>query len=371
MEPKEVYTAIGLMSGTSLDGVDAAVLKTDGHGYVQPIEFLTLPYGEADREIIRKAFGKTDRENSAVKEAEEIVTNWHIKATQEVLKMAGQEVDLIGFHGQTIFHAPDKRLTIQIGDSQRLADETGIDVIADFRSADVKAGGEGAPLAPLYHQARVIADDIETPCAVLNIGGVANMTFIDGDDLLAFDCGPGNALMDDWIKEKTGQPYDEGGVLAASGMADERLVQDWLAHAYFQKTPPKSLDRDEWDIAAFGPLASNTDLSLEDGAATLLAFTVGGILKSLEHLSCLPKTIYACGGGRLNTELMKQLGAALKDKQIDLSSVDDLGWNGDALEAECFAYLAVCSKLGLPLSLPSTTGVSAPQTGGILYHSAA
>lgn len=367
MTENKVYTAIGLMSGTSMDGVDAAVIETDGFEYVKPTGFVTIPYTPEERSVIRACFGIKERHSPKIKEAERLLTLKHAQA----VKMLGTKADLIGFHGQTIFHAPKDGITVQIGDGDLLAAECGMDVIDDFRSADVKAGGEGAPLAPLYHAARIKSAKLDLPVAVLNIGGVANVTWIgEGDDnILAFDTGPGNALMDDWVKARTGKLYDENGTLAGKGKPVEALLKEWYAHPYFSRKPPKSLDRDQWDIAALGRVSEGmASVSDEDGAATLMRFTADMIAKSVEHMPQPPKSWYACGGGRHNKVLMAYLYRTLVSKGYGmLRTVDDLGWDGDATEAECFAYLAVRSLLGLPLSLPGTTGVPKSVTGGVFH----
>lgn len=371
----KVYTAIGLMSGTSLDGVDAALIETDGEAMVRPLGFVTFPYEPGAREEIRACFGVKDRADARVKNAARLITLKHIEAIEALLQKTGQDreaVDVIGFHGQTIYHAPADRITIQIGDGDLMAQECRIDVVDDFRIADVKAGGEGAPLAPLYHAARVRHAGLDLPVAVLNIGGVANVTWIgSGDeDILAFDTGPGNAMMDDWTKARTGAAFDKDGALANAGTPSEALLDQWTAHDYFTRRPPKSLDRNEWDIAALGPMARMMDaMSDADGAATLREFSVRGILKSVEHMPAPPRHWYACGGGRHNKGLMERLRAELERRgHGTLHSVDELGWDGDATEAECFAYLAVRSLKGLPLSLPSTTAVPAPISGGTLHR---
>ncbi len=384
MGEKKVYRAIGLMSGTSCDGVDAALIETDGFDFVRPLGFVFLPYEAAERERIRAAFGKQDRDNPAVRAAEDIITKKHIAAAHLILHNAkegggkkqsghGDEdaealvpVDVIGFHGQTTYHAPDEGVTVQIGDAALMAAETGIDVVDDFRIKDVKAGGEGAPLLPLYHRALVRRSGSALPVAILNIGGVGNVTWIGSgpEDILAFDTGPGNALMDDWVQKRLGKAYDENGALAASGQVIEAMVERWMSHAYFAQVPPKSLDRDEWDIADFGQLPQGMDaVSDADGAASLMAFTGRSIVEAVKFMPEAPKAWYVCGGGRHNKALMGQLGEALEG---DVHDVSALGWNGDATEAEGFAYLAVRSLLGEPLSLPSTTGVPEAVTGGRL-----
>lgn len=385
----KLFRAIGLMSGTSLDGVDAALIETDGYDHVTPLDFITVPYTQEIRDEIRKAFGKKDRKDADVLRAQELVTIAHIDALKKTGWPEKHKIDVIGFHGQTIYHAPHKGITIQIGDGQVIADALGIDVVADMRSNDVANGGEGAPLAPLYHQARAKSDDVTRPCVFLNIGGVANVTYLppsrlprEGGDrpaigrqipafagnadtleVLAFDTGPGNALMDDWMKARTGEAYDIDGMRAAVGNVLTPVLKDWLLHPYFKKKPPKSLDRDEWDIADFGRNVRDIDqISTEDGAATLLEFTAQTILKARDFMAVPPSAWYVCGGGRHNAALMKRLA-----RDITIKPVEDLGWNGDATEAECFAYLAVRSLLGEPLSLPTTTGVKKPLSGGKCY----
>ena len=325
------------MSGTSLDGVDAALIETDGHEYARPLAFVSLPYEPEMREQIRACFGISDHGDISLIAAAKQLTLRHGDAIVELLRKAGStgnDIDVIGFHGQTVFHAPQKQQTLQIGDGMMLARLTGIDVVDDFRSRDVRAGGEGAPLAPLYHAARARTQKIETPAVILNIGGVSNVTYICGDehDILAFDTGPGNALMDDWARKHTGALYDADGALAAKGQPVRALLDQWLAHPYFARKPPKSLDRNEWDIAELGKLAQEIGgASTEDGAATLLAFTVESIVKSMDYMPAKPKAWYVCGGGRRNVALMN----ALKAKLPKVEPVEALGWDGDATEAEC------------------------------------
>jgi anhydro-N-acetylmuramic acid kinase len=376
MPKNKTYTALGLMSGTSLDGVDCALIETDGADFVRPLDFVTCPYDPATREIIRACFGKTNPKDSDVVTAAKLLTQKHADAVLALLGKGGYnhaKIDVIGFHGQTIFHAPKDRITLQIGDGAWLAERTGIDVVDDFRTQDVLAGGEGAPLAPLYHQARACSANLPLPCVILNIGGVANVTWIGerADHLLAFDTGAGNALIDDWVRRKTGKLYDENGRFAAAGVARRDLLAPWYNHPYFARTPPKSLDRDQWDIAALGPLAKDLEsLSVEDGAATLSAFSVDMIVESARHMPDKPKAWYACGGGRHNTHMMASLESALQTHGLgQLFNVDSLGWDGDAIEAECFAYLAVRSILQKPISLPGTTNAPTPLTGGVFHQS--
>lgn len=353
MSDRKVYRAIGLMSGTSLDGViDVALLETDGHDYVKPLKYYEHPYDISIRDTVRACFGKVERDE-AVDEAERLVTDAHIAAVQALV----ENVDVIGFHGQTITHKPEDRFTWQIGDGARLARETGIDVVADMRQADIQAGGQGAPLLPLYHRAMMA--DVQKPVMILNLGGVANITYIGADEgLIAFDCGPANALMDDFMRERRGKPFDKGGVLAAQGHVQGNIINKFQNDSFFDVPPPKSLDRNHWnrDCVRYASDA--------DGMATLLEMTIEGVVRALDHLPDLPVTIYAAGGGRHNGYLLNCLQERLG---IEVMPIDALGWNGDATEAEGFAYLAVRSLQGSPLTLPSTTGVSEALTGGILY----
>lgn len=351
MSTKKVYRAIGLMSGTSLDGIDVALIETDGYGYVKPLAFKEYPYNASLRARIKQGFGNANAATD--QEAIDLITNAHITAVKDF----GHDADIIGFHGQTMFHDPDNGITIQIGDGQRLAKETGIDTVHDMRSADVAAGGQGAPLLPLYHEALVRSANLPLPTLILNIGGVSNITYIDEAQIIAFDTGPGNALVDDFVQKRTGQPYDKNGALAATGKPSHEALDQWLAHPYFTKAIPKSLDRDAWDVSAV------EDMSDADGAATLSHFTIKSIAAGIEFLTHPPVSCIVAGGGRHNDYLMKTLQGTLG---APVQSAEALNWNGDATEAEGFAYLAVRSLLGEPLSMPTTTGVPRPMTGGIL-----
>jgi anhydro-N-acetylmuramic acid kinase len=347
---------IGLMSGTSLDGIDAAFVETDGKRRVVAGPWLTRPYDAAMRAKLRSVLGG----KGPVAAVERELTEAHAGVVAELITRDGlARVDLIGFHGHTILHQPDRRRTWQIGDGALLARLTGIDVVADFRSADVAAGGEGAPFVPLYHAA--LASGLEKPIAVLNIGGVANVTWIGpgAEEILAFDTGPGNALIDDWAQAQTGRPVDVDGALAASGQIDVGHLTRFLAHPYFARRPPKSLDRDEF--VGFVPVG----LSSADGAATLTAMTAAGAARAAEHFPAPPRRWLVCGGGRRNPVLMAALAARVN---APVDAVEAVGWDGDALEAQAFAYLAVRSTLGEALSLPTTTGVPRPTIGGRLFR---
>ena len=343
-----------MMSGTSLDGVDAALVETDGEAARPTGAWLTVPYAEEVRAAVRAVLGG----RGDVLAAERAVTLAHAEAAERLLADAGVARDgvaAIGFHGQTIVHRPSEGLTWQLGDGWLLAARTGIDVVCDFRRGDLAAGGEGAPLAPLYHAAR--AGGLERPLAVLNVGGVANVTWIGtGGEAIAFDTGPGGALLDDWVRRHTGAAFDRDGALAAQGRADMARVEAVLAGPYFARRPPKSLDRD-----AFGDPAAG--LAPADGAATLAALTAAAVAAGVRHLPAPPARWLVTGGGRLNPTIMAALRARLG---VPVDPVEAVGWNGDALEAEAFAYLAVRSLRGLPVSLPATTGARRPAPGGVL-----
>ena len=346
---------IGLMSGTSLDGVDAAWLETDGEriGAFGPV--LTLPYDHRLRADLRRILDHAptlDPADRRLKSAEARLTEYHARAVAAL----GREADLIGFHGQTILHQPDRRRTWQIGDARELAWRTGIPVAHDFRSADVAAGGQGAPLAPAYHAA--LARDVARPLAVLNIGGVANVTFIGADgELIAFDTGPGNGPLDDWTARHTGAAFDRDGALAHSGQVDAGVLKRLLSDPYFSRPPPKSLDR--LDFAASLAASGLAQLSAADGAATLVAFTAAAVAAG--PLPAKPRRWLVTGGGRHNPAIMTALRTRLG---VPVDPVEALGWDGDALEAQCFGFLAARVRAGLPLSYPGTTGVPRPMTGG-------
>lgn len=365
--PEGSLAVIGTMSGTSLDAVDAAFLETDGERVFRRGRFVALAYPKAFRERLREGLTRAAEAGGKTKTAffrslEKELTRWHARAILRCLKanhLEAGDVDFIGFHGQTLFHNPKKGVTWQLGDGRRLAERVGINVIADFRSNDMRHGGEGAPLAPLYHHALFGKIAQKAPVALLNIGGVANITWLWKNSILAFDCGPGNALLDDWVFSKTGRPYDREGKLAAKGHPDSRLLKEWLRHPYFKRKPPKSLDRNAFSAAEI------VRLNPADGAATLAAFTIEAVAKARQHFPRRPNRWIVTGGGRRNSFLMQKLRERLK---AEVAPIEAFGFNGDALEAEAFGFLAVRALQKLPLSLPETTGVKKPVTGGKFFR---
>ncbi len=360
----DTMLAIGLMSGTSLDGIDAALVETDGEGVVRPIAFRTEPYSEAARQQWREATAlalsyEKPRLSPEIGAATEMLTRRHLILVHQLMASAGREmkeVDVIGFHGQTVAHRPDRGWTWQIGDGGMMASALGVPVISDLRGADVLAGGQGAPLLPVYH--RALLSEVTLPVAVLNLGGVGNITFVGRDGALAaFDTGPANALIDDWMAAEAGRPFDAGGAYAATGTIDETVLGAMLDNPWFDQPPPKSLDRADFTIQPA------RGLSPGDGAATLTAFTAATVALALNHLPERPLRLLVAGGGRHNATMLAMIADAC---EIPVEPIEALGQNGDATEAEGFAYMAVRSLKGLPISFPGTTGVPEPLTGGRL-----
>jgi len=350
--------ALGLMSGTSVDGVDVALIETDGERLASFGPVLTVPYAEDVCRLIRAAFG-AEQPNDATAAAEQAVTEAHLDAVRRWSQETGtalSTVDVVGFHGQTVTHRPEKHFTWQIGDGAALAKALGVRVVNDLRGADVLAGGQGAPLVPIYHAALV--RDLPRPLAVMNIGGVANVTWIGADDaLLAFDTGPGNGPIDDWCAKRAGVRFDKDGALAGSGKVDRPRLERFSEHRYFARKPPKSLDRGDFgDSWADG-------LSAADGAATLTYGTARAIALAARHFPAPVTQWVIAGGGARNPTLLKAIAAETRGKIV---TADSLGWNGDALEAQAFGFLAVRSLRGLPLTFPGTTGAPRPLSGGKL-----
>jgi anhydro-N-acetylmuramic acid kinase len=359
-EPGRPLKAIGLMSGTSMDGIDAAYLETDGGRVVKPGPAVSIPFDPAFRARLAAFVASAPHRDTGEAKAIEVeLTDLHASAVRKLKQSIDGDVDLVGFHGQTVWHRPAQHDTWQIGDGGRLAKSLGVPVVFDFRTDDVHAGGQGAPLLPAYHAA--LAGSETEGLAILNIGGVANVTCIgvangsDIPDLLGFDTGPGNGLIDDWVGKRLGLSMDKDGAVAAAGNVNEAVLAKLMDHPYFAAKPPKSLDRFAFDVS---PVAG---LSTEDGAATLTAFTAEAVARSLGHCPTCPARLLVAGGGRHNPTLMNELR---KRTGVDVASVETIGWQGDAIEAQGFAYLAVRSLRGLPITFPGTTGVASPLKGG-------
>ncbi len=365
MEVIRPLTAMGLTSGTSMDGVDAALLVTDGVDVFQQGKALNRPYDMQMRAELKEITGKeASQDKEKIKEVERKLTLFHAEVVSELLDLAdlrAEDIDVLGFHGQTIFHCPEENLSVQIGDGQLLAEKTKIQVVNRFRNADIANGGQGGPLMSSYHQA--LARDLEKPLIVLNIGGVAKVSYIgENGELIAFDTGPGNALIDDWMLKKHGTNMDFDGSMAARGEANEKIIQTMMKHPYFKKTPPKSLDRDEFSQKIMEHIEGQ---SVENGAATLTAFTAHTIVHACQNfLPLAAKRWIVCGGGANNPTLMR----LLRQKMTALvETARYVKWEGDFLEAQGFAFLAVRSLFGLPISFPTTTGVPHSMCGGLLH----
>ena len=359
--------AIGLMSGTSMDGIDVALVETDGRERVTPGPSGFFPYGDDDRALLRRALADAvtldDRaaRPGALAQAERLVTDRHAAAVERFLEahdLAAETIDVVGFHGQTVLHRPRVGLTIQIGDGAGLAARLGIPVVSDLRAADIAAGGEGAPLVPVFHRALVAAAGLARPVALLNVGGVANITVVGvGDALVACDTGPGNALLDDLMLSRTGVPIDRDGAAARAGTPHEDALSRLMDDPYFSRPLPKSLDRNHFLSRAV------EGLSTPDAAATLVAFTAEAVAATLRACPEQPARVIVCGGGAANPALMRALAQRLPCP-VETAAVH--GWSIEAMEAQAFAYLAVRALGGLPLTYPRTTGVPTPTSGGVL-----
>lgn len=366
------YIALGLMSGTSLDGVDAAFLETDGERIIRLGPSLCFDYSAEDKSTLEAATQAAlrwqfngPRPNSFVA-AEKVILKSHIRAVNALCEDHrgwADRLKLIGFHGQTVLHQPPKPLvkgrTLQLGDGKALAKAIGIPVWYDFRSADMSANGQGAPLAPVYHQALVSYSKLDRPTAVLNIGGVGNVTLITKDGhIIASDTGPGNGPLDNWMSRNGMGAFDPDGKYAAAGEPHFPLVRKWLEREFFQKPTPRSADRYDFDV-----INDMDDLSIENGAATLAAFTTLAAVYTLNTMREKPRSVIVCGGGRHNKGMMWMLREHL---DATVKTAEEVGWNSDAIEAQAFAYLAVRAKWKLPISFPTTTGVAKPMSGGVL-----
>jgi anhydro-N-acetylmuramic acid kinase len=362
----KLVQALGLMSGTSMDGIDIALIETDGVAQVHRGPSASLPYGLEFRARLvaaaADARGLEDRtaRPGCLAAVERALTEQHAALVGSFLqghRIAKEDIAVVGFHGHTVLHRPEQRLTVQIGDGALLAAATGIDVVYDLRAADCAAGGYGAPIVPVYHRA-LVARLPERPVAVLNIGGVANVTWIGHDGaLLAFDTGPGNGLIDDWMMMHTGTPCDEDGRAAMGGRVHDDVVRFYLSQSYFSAPAPKSLERNAFVLEVVD------DLAVEDGAATLAAFTASAVAKSRELMPEEPLLWITTGGGRKNRAIMTMLAERVHHAVVPAEAV---GLDGDSLEAEAWAFLAVRSLRGLPITFPGTTGVPQPMTGGVL-----
>ncbi len=369
MEP---IWAVGLMTGTVLDGnIDVALLRTDGERVAEFGPYRLAPYPPEIRAMLEQTLAAARSWNfdgpepSVFAEAEAAITRAQSAAVRDLVEEAGldlAQIGVVGFHGQTVLHrAPQSGRpgrTRQLGDGALMQRLLGRPVAFDFRSADMAAGGQGAPLSAAYHAALLRGLGARGETAVLNLGGVANVTWWDGADrLIAFDTGPANAPLNDFVKARGLGEMDRDGALARQGRVDETRLAALLAHPYLSAPWPKSLDR--FDFTS----AMADGLSPADGAATLTAFTAAAVGRGLDLLPRRPDRLIVCGGGRRNPTLMQMIAARAG---VRVQGAEEVGWRGDAVEAECFAFLATRVLAGLPISFPTTTGCPAPQRGGRL-----
>lgn len=354
--------AIGLMSGTSMDGIDVAMIESDGEARIMFGQTAYRPYTDVERAVLRDAVAAArelrDRHvrPGVLADAERLVTAAHIEAVQALLDRTGEPpsaIDVIGFHGQTVLHRPEQHLTIQIGDGSELARSFGRRVVHDLRARDVAAGGQGAPLVPIYHAALVRNAGLDEPVAVANLGGVGNVTIVDGEMITAFDTGPANAMVDDLVQDRLGVSFDEDGAIAAGGHIDREALDQLLDHPFFALPAPKSLDRNAFSADAVH------HLSTEDAAATLLAFSAQTMADALNPYNV--RRLIATGGGARNRTLISMLRAAL---HCPVETGADHGWQSDFIEAQAFAYLAVRRLRELPGTFPTTTGAPEPMLAG-------
>jgi len=360
----KIYTALGLMSGTSMDGVDASIIESDGD---KEFSIKIDDYFEYEDELRQKLINLRDKisvvedlkaNSDEIKSLEREITLFHANVVNKILETSKIEIDFLGFHGQTIFHAPKNKITKQLGDGNMLSQLTRKLVVYDFRQNDLKNNGQGAPLAPIYHYLLVKnfkkKGIIKLPIIILNIGGIANITSINENfKMKSMDIGPGNCLIDKWIMANSNKNFDKNGDIARSGKIDKFILEQTIDNFYCNiDSEKRSLDINDFDISfAKG-------LSLEDGAATITELTADVISKKLSD-----KDIYVCGGGRKNKYLMDLIQSKIKSKILQ---IDKLGLDGSFIESQAFAYLAIRSYLKLPISFPETTGCNEPCTGGFL-----
>ena len=359
---------LGLMSGTSLDGIDVSIIKSDGEQYFEIIDDLCLKYDDQLKSKLKKIIDLCSSRDQLAKMSKEIVdlekelTLCHANAYKLITEKNKKiKIDLIGFHGQTILHKPQKGYSIQIGDSKLLSKITNTTIISNFRENDILNGGEGAPLAPIYHQLILTRIKSKPPSAVINIGGISNITYLEeSNKIVSFDTGPGNCLIDEWVRNKTKKEFDNDGVIARSGQTDDETLKKFLSDPYFKKKFPKSLDIKDFN------LQNLNKLNLEDGCATLSMLTASSICMALNNFIKKPNLVLLSGGGRKNKYIVDNIK---KKFTGTVKLIDNFNFNGDFIESQAFAYLAIRSYLKKFITFPSTTGVKKPCLGGSIFKS--
>ena len=366
---KKLITAIGLMSGTSCDGIDASIIESDGENDLNLIGNYFFPYEEESRFKIRKLKEKIDKvvdleiNKGEINDLEKKITSLHSKAINlllEKLDINKSEIDLVGLHGHTIFHSFQSKKTKQLSDGKALSAMTGLNVIYDFRENDLRNGGQGAPLVPIFHKLLQKKLELKLPVVFVNIGGISNITYLDkNDEMISFDSGPGNFLIDKLLQLKSNDKiqFDKNGDLAFKGRIDKSILDNYLSDPYYKTLPPKSLDVNDFNLSPV------REISLQNSITTLSELTSVTIVNSLNFFLHRPQKIILCGGGRKNRYIYEQIA---KKSNISTTSIDHYKLNGDFIESQAFAYLAIRSFLKKPISFPKTTGVSKPMTGGKL-----
>jgi len=371
----KIYTSLGLMSGTSMDGIDLSIIRSNGENEYAAVFDKYFEYDKGLYQDLtnlrRKIKSSKDLKFQVeiVKSLEKKITLFHAKVTNEVLKESNINIDFIGFHGQTIFHNAEEKLSKQLGDGKLLSSLTKKTVVYDFRQNDLIKEGQGAPLAPIFHQLIVNKNKIDLPVCILNIGGVANLTIITShevNNLKSYDIGPGNCLIDDWIRKKIKKKYDENGKSAKLGKTNEIILNQALDNFNYKKNKSNlSFDVKDFDLSFV------RGFSLEDGASVLTDFTGKIITSSLISLLSIEKNkvwkVLICGGGRKNSYLMESI-KKINSKNFVIQTIDSYGINGDFVESQAFAFLAIRSHLNLPISFPNTTGCNEPCTGGVIVR---
>ena len=371
----KIFTALGLMSGTSGDGVDASIISSDG---VDNYSEVLNNYFEYDQKIYENLHKLREKilvlddlkiNEKEINSLEKDITLFHAKVINEILQSADKNINFIGFHGQTIYHNPLEKISKQIGDGNLLSQLTNKTIICNFRNNDIQNGGEGAPLAPVFHKLIVKQNKIELPVCILNIGGIANVTLIDDydkDTFLSRDLGPGNCLIDEWIRNNTKKKFDNNGDIAKRGLINNLILNQALDN-FENRSTQKNLSLDTKDFS----LSFVRGLNLDDGAATLTEFSARII--GMELLSLLSKSkdklwkVLICGGGRKNHNLIDKIKGTIP-KNIIIQKIDDYGIDGDYIESQAFAYLAIRSFLNLPISFPGTTRCKSPTSGGVIIN---
>ena len=364
---KYLYS-LGLMSGTSVDGVDASIIKSDGEQFLEIIDDIYVKYDDHFKvklkKIIDSCYSKDEFNNlsNSIKDIEKEITLFHDQACKLIIKKNRNiKIDIIGFHGQTILHKPQEGYSIQIGDSQLLSKLTNTTVVSNFRENDILNGGQGAPLSPLYHHLILSKIKSNLPSAVVNIGGISNITYVENENKIkSFDTGPGNYLIDKWVKMNSKMEFDDKGQLAKSGKSNEIILEKFLSNQYYKKKLPKSLDVKDFNL---NDLSKS---SLEDGCATLSMLTVKSICMAINSFSITPNKILFSGGGRKNDFIITNIKKIIKES---IHLIDEFNFDGDFIESQAFAYLAIRSYLKKFITFPTTTGAKKPSLGGTIFKS--